>query len=269
MKAIQKLESRVKENKFICVGLDTDINKIPKFLLKYSDPVFEFNKIIIDNTKEHASSYKLNFAFYESLGTEGLNSLKKTVEYIGSEILLIGDAKRGDIGNTSQMYADAVFNHFKFDSITVHPYMGSDSVKPFLNFEGKLVFILALTSNPGAMDFEKMKLDNGKFLYQQVIETVKRWNTSDNCGIVFGATQLDELKQNINSFDDLPVLLPGVGAQGGSFIDVCKTFKENNKNRFMINVSRGLIYLSQNEDFGQLANAEIIKMNNIAKEIFI
>lgn len=269
MKAIEKLESKVKDNKFVCVGLDTDINKIPKHLLKYPDPVFEFNKIIIDNTIQYASSYKLNFAFYESLGTDGFSSLKKTVDYIGNDVLLIGDAKRGDIGNTSQMYAEAVFNHLNFDAITVHPYMGSDSVKPFLNFEGKLVFILALTSNPGAADFEKMKLDNGNYLYQQVIETVKTWNAADNCGIVFGATQLDELKQNIESFDNLPVLLPGVGAQGGSFTDVCKAFKENNKNRFMINISRGLIYLSANEDFGELANKEIIKLNNTAKEIFI
>ena len=269
MNAINKLESKIKDNKFICVGLDTDINKIPKHLLNYTDPVFEFNKIIIDNTIEHASSYKLNFAFYESLGTEGFNSLKKTVDYIGNDVLLIGDAKRGDIGNTSTMYAEAVFNHLNFDAVTVHPYMGSDSVKPFLANPDKLVFILALTSNPGAADFEKMKLENGKYLYQQVIETVKTWNTAGNCGIVFGATQLEELKQNIDSFENLPVLLPGVGAQGGSFEDVCTTFKSIGKNRFMVNISRGLIYLSGGEDFGELANKEIIRFNNTAKEIFI
>lgn len=268
MNALLKLKEKTSQKKFICVGLDTDTKKIPQFLLKYEDPVFEFNKIIIDNTKEHASSYKLNFAFYENLGEKGLAALAKTVEYIGSGVLVIGDAKRGDIGNTSEMYAKAVFERFNFDAITVHPYMGRDSVKPFMNFEDKLVFILALTSNPGAQDFEKLKLENGSYLYQQVIRQVNEWNEKKNCGIVFGATQLEELKGNIESFMDLPVLLPGVGAQGGSFEDVCKAFKASGKTNFMVNISRGLIYLSQTEDFGELANREIIKFNSQAKEIF-
>lgn len=269
MNALEKLESKTAEHKFVCVGLDSDLNKVPEFLLKYDDPIFEFNKIIIDNTIEHVSSYKLNFAFYESLGLDGFKTLKRTVDYIGEEVLIIGDAKRGDIGNTSQMYAEAVFNHLNFDAITVHPYMGNDSVTPFLAFKDKLIFILALTSNPGAMDFEKLKLENGNFLYQQVIDSVNKWNTNKNCGIVFGATQLDELKQNISRFGSLPVLLPGVGAQGGSFEDVCATFKANNLSSFMVNISRGLIYLSKTEDFGSLANQEIQKLNKKAKEIFI
>jgi orotidine-5'-phosphate decarboxylase len=267
--AVSKLESKAKEAKFICVGLDSDIKKIPGFLLERKDPILEFNKIIIEKTIEHAGSYKLNFAFYESLGEKGLEILRKTVEFIGDDILIIGDAKRGDIGNTSQMYADAVFRELKFDAITAHPYMGTDSVSPFLSYEGKLVFILALTSNPGAADFEKLKLENGSFLYQQVIEQVKKWNVSDNCGIVFGATQLEELKQNISRFGNLPVLLPGVGAQGGSFEDVCAVFKAENKSRFMVNISRGLIYLSGGANFGELAEKAIIGFNNKAKEIFI
>lgn len=269
MNALEKLKSKTKEHKFICVGLDSDLKKIPQFLLKYDDPIFEFNKIIVDNTIQYASSYKLNFAFYESLGVEGFKTLKKTVDYIDRDVLLIGDAKRGDIGNTSQMYADAVFNHLKFDAITVNPYMGSDSVSPFLSYKEKLVIILALTSNSGAADFEKMKLENGNYVYQQVIDQIKKWNANNNCGFVFGATQLDELKLNIKRLDKLPVLLPGVGAQGGSFEDVCKTFNENDHSEFMVNVSRGLIYLSQNEDFGSLAKEEIVKFNNIAKEIFV
>jgi orotidine-5'-phosphate decarboxylase len=268
MNALQKLLDRTNNNKFVCVGLDADIKKIPQLLLKYKDPVFEFNKIIIDNTIEHAAAYKINFAFYESLGAEGFSVLKKTVDYIGGNVLIIGDAKRGDIGNTAQMYAEAVFNHLNFDSITVNPYMGSDSVQPFLKFKEKLNFILALTSNKGAMDFEKLKLENGAYLYQQVIKQVNEWNADKNCGLVFGATQLEELKQNIKSFNNMPVLLPGVGAQGGSFEDVCKAFKSIDSNSFIINISRGLIYRSSEENFGEAAKEEILKFNKLSEEIF-
>ncbi|RPI71495.1 MAG: orotidine-5'-phosphate decarboxylase, partial [Ignavibacteriales bacterium] len=216
MNALDKLKKKNTEGKFICVGLDTDLEKIPHHLHSLNDPILEFNKKIIEATSDYAAAYKINFAFYEKLGSEGFDILFKTKEFIPKNILTIADAKRGDIGNTSKYYADAVFNYFGFDSITVNPYMGGDSVKPFLEFEDKLIFILALTSNPGADDFEKLLLKDGSFLFQEVIKKVNDWNNQNNCGIVFGATKIHELKENITSFGKLAVLLPGVGAQGGS-----------------------------------------------------
>ncbi len=181
MNASEKLKKRMEMGFHICVGLDSDINKIPKHLLKYEDPIYEFNKVIIESTKASANSYKINLAFYESRGIEGLKTLEKTLKLIPEEILTIGDAKRGDIGNTSKMYAESIFNHFNFDSITLHPYMGEDSIEPFLQFENKLNFILALTSNKGALDFEKLKLEDGEFLFQKVISKVNEWNKNKNC----------------------------------------------------------------------------------------
>lgn len=267
MKALQKLQSRFDKKFHIAVGLDSDINKIPEHLKSEKDPIYEFNKIIIENTKDLACSYKLNLAFYESEGIKGLESLERTLELIPEEVLIIGDAKRGDIGNTSKMYAVSIFDHFKFDSITLHPYMGYDSVNPFIEYEDKLSFVLALTSNKGSADFEKLKMEDGDYLYQKVIKTVHKWNIYKNCGIVFGATNPEELKNNIGIIDDLPVLLPGVGAQGGSLEDVVKTFDSAGSRNFIINVSRGLIYADGSEGFGEVTRAELKKYNEKIIEI--
>ncbi len=267
--ASEKLKRKNKELKYICIGLDTDINKIPQHLRNSENPILEFNRALIEETLNYAAAYKLNFAFYEKFGEKGFDILKQTITYIPSDILIIGDAKRGDIGNTSRMYAESVFDFFNCDSITINPYMGEDSVLPFLEREDKLNFILTLTSNPGANDFEKLKLDNNQFLFQKVIEKVKSWNKKKNCGIVFGATKIEELKDNIYSFDDLPVLLPGVGAQGGSLENVVAVFKENNKFDFIINISRAIIYKGGDKNFAKTAKNEVINLNNSVKSILI
>ena len=269
MTALEKLKRKAEELKYICVGLDTDINKIPRHLMNSDNPVLEFNKAIINETYNYAAAYKINFAFYEKLGAKGFEILNQTISLIPDDTLVIGDAKRGDIGNTSKMYAESLFDFFNLDSITINPYLGEDSVVPFLERENKIIFVLALTSNPGAEDFEKLKLTSGQFLFQKVIEKVKTWNKKKNCGIVFGATKNEELKENIGSFEDLPVLLPGVGTQGGSLQHVVGTFKENNKLDFLINVSRAIIYKSNEKDFAKIAQKEIINLNNSVKAILI
>lgn len=269
MKASEKLLQKNDELKFVCVGLDTDLKKIPAHLFTESEPILEFNKSIIEATKDFAAAYKINFAFYEALGNKGIELIEKTLELIPDDVLTIADAKRGDIGNTSEMYAKSVFEYFGFDSITLNPYMGKDSIQPFLNFKDKLNFILALTSNQGSIDFEKQVLIDGTFLYQKVISSVTKWNEDKNCGIVFGATNLEELKSNISSFGDLSILLPGVGAQGGSFEDVLKVFQNQDRKNFIVNVSRAIIYLSSDKEFSQLAGKEIQRLNEIAKTIFI
>jgi len=263
MTSQEKILKKNDEGKFICVGLDTDINKIPVFLKNDRDGVFKFNQSIIEATKDYAAAYKINFAFYESAGAKGISELEKTVELIPRDILSIADAKRGDIGNTSEMYAKSVYDHFKFDAVTLHPYMGKDSLQPFLDFTVKINYILVLTSNPGANDFEKLELKDGRFLYQNILENVNKWNENNNCGIVFGATKLDELKTNINKFGNLSVLLPGVGAQGGSLENVSKTFKDNERKNYLVNVSRGIIYKSSGDDYAEAARYEIISLNKI------
>ena len=261
MNALEKLVNKNKDDKFVCVGLDTDSEKLPLHLKSSTNPVLDFNKAIIDSTSEYCAAYKINFAFYEKDGEEGLKILLETINYIPSNILIIADAKRGDIGNTSSMYAKSVFEHYNCDAITLNPLMGGDSLEPFLDYSDKLNFILALTSNKGANDFEKLKLSNGKLLYQQIIEKVKEWNLNNNCGIVFGATNSNELKENINSFGTLPVLLPGIGEQRGSLDDVINSFKTANRKSFLINVSRGIIYKSSGEDFAEKARKEILRLN--------
>ena len=267
MNAFEKLRNKNKEGKFICVGLDTDINKIPSHLHSFSDPVLEFNSEIIKATSEYAAGYKINFAFYEKNGYEGFSTLEKTIALIPKDLLTLGDAKRGDIGNTSKMYADSLYHYFKVDAATINPYMGEDSVQPFLDNPDKLNFILALTSNPGAKDFEKLKLDDGSFLFQRIINKVQEWNTKKNCGIVFGATNIDELKGNLNLISDLPVLLPGVGAQGGSLEDVILAFKANQRLDFLINVSRGIIYKDSGKTFANIAKGEVEKLNLTIKSL--
>lgn len=262
MNAVEKLISKFNSGKHICVGLDSDINKIPKHLLKFDDPIYQFNKAIINSTKENAAAYKLNLAFYEKDGIKGLRTLEKTLEQIPDDILTIGDAKRGDIGNTSQMYASSLFDHFNFDASTLHPYMGQDSLQPFLDYKHKLNFILVLTSNQGSSDFEKQKLSNGKFLYQEVLHKVNEWNQNNNCGIVFGATNPNELEENFSLFNNLPVLLPGVGSQGGDLETVVEIFKKNSSKNYLINVSRALIYADDSTGFAETSALKLIEYNS-------
>ena len=263
MSAIDKLKIVNKEGKFICVGLDTDHKKIPLHLSTIKNPVVKFNRKIIDATKDSAAAYKLNLAFYESAGIKGLENLEETLSFIPKNLLVIADGKRGDIGNTSRMYAQSIYDHFKFDSATLNPYMGNDSLGPFLEYIDKLNFILVLTSNPGSSDFQKQKLHSGNYLYQEVLQKIRQWNTAKNCGIVFGATNLSDLKDNIQNIDELPLLIPGVGAQGGNLSDTVSALFDNNKNSFLINVSRGIIHKSSGEDFADAARNELIAMNNI------
>jgi len=263
MTAHQKIINKNISGKFICVGLDTDISKIPAHLKNDSDGVFKFNQAIIEATKDFAAAYKINFAFYERNGSEGISELERTVELIPDDILSIADAKRGDIGNTSEMYAKSIFEHFGFDAVTLHPYMGKDSLQPFLDFSDKMNYILVLTSNPGAGDFEKLKLHDGKFVYQKILEKAGTWNDKHNIGIVFGATKIEDLKNDIKNFGSLSVLLPGVGAQGGSLEEVNLVFKENRRKDFLVNVSRGIIYKSDKEDFAEAARQEIMALCKI------
>jgi orotidine-5'-phosphate decarboxylase len=267
MNSQEKLSLKTENNFHICVGLDSDINKIPSHLLSATNPILEFNKTVIDATAESAAAYKLNFAFYENWGIKGFQTLEETIKYIPKDVLIIADAKRGDIGNTSKKYAESVFEYFNCDSVTLHPYMGLDSVEPFLAFKDKISFILGLTSNSSAFDFEKQRLENGRFLYQEVINKANIWNTNNNCGLVFGATNLDELKDNIASFNNMPVLLPGVGAQGGSLEDVVTTFNKHNKSNYIINISRGLIYIDDGKDFGQKIKLKIEDYNTTVREL--
>lgn len=268
MKALEKLTSANDANKFICVGLDTDIEKIPSFLKSSSRPTLDFNKAIIDAVEKNAAAFKINFAFYESAGYDGIKILSETIDYIPDDILIIGDAKRGDIGNTSKMYAKSVFDHFKCDAVTLNPFMGYDSLEPFLLYEDKLNFILALTSNTGASDFEKQKLDNGTYLYQKIIQKVNEWNTRKNCGIVFGATKNDELKENMNNIGSLPVLLPGIGTQSGNLEEVISSFKTMHRKQLLINVSRNLIYKSSGKDFTLKVKEELVRLNSEVIKLF-
>jgi len=258
----EKFYTAVESGKHICVGLDTDLEKIPSHLKTSDDPIFNFNKGIIDATRAHAASYKLNFAFYEAFGIEGLSSLKKTIDYIGDEIFIIADAKRGDIGSTSAMYAKSVFDYFKCDAVTLHPYMGYDSVQPFLAYKDKLNFVLGLTSNKSANDFETLSLSTSEKLYQKVIGKVCEWNEqSGNCGIVFGTTQLNQLQENIELIKNLSVLLPGVGAQGGSLEEVVSLFNAHQFSHYVINASRSIIYASGGTDFADKAAEELCRLN--------
>ena len=267
MTAQEKLDVKLKQGKHICVGLDTDISKIPMYLHSEDSPILKFNKIIIDNTESYAAAYKINFAFYEKDGAAGVEILKQTIKYIPEDILIIGDAKRGDIGNTSEMYAYSLYSQFMVDAATLSPYMGFDSVEPFLRHGDKINFILALTSNKSAADFEKLELKEGGYLYQKIITMVTGWNKLNNCGIVFGATNTEELRTNVELFKDLYVLLPGIGAQGGSLNEVTDIFKKQKFYKFIINISRSLIYKDKTKEFGKKAREEIENLNNTVNGI--
>lgn len=258
----QELFSIIKKKKnFLCVGLDTDITKIPPYLLKATDPVFEFNKQIIDATHDIAVAYKPNMAFYETLGAQGWKSLEKTINYINknySDVFTIADAKRGDIGNTSSMYAKAFLETLNFDSITVAPYMGEDSVTPFLEYKNKWVILLALTSNKGAFDFQTNNVGDKK-LFEKVLETSQKWGTPDNIMYVVGATKADMLTDIRKIIPDSFLLVPGVGAQGGSLQEVAK-YGMNKECGLLVNSSRGIIYAASDETFAAKAREEVIKL---------
>ncbi len=254
MTTTQLIEQIHRKKSFLCIGLDVDLALIPPHLLDTDDPIFEFNKAIIDATHDLCVSYKPNMAFYEVYGLMGWQSLQKTIDYINTqypEIFTIADAKRGDIGNTASRYAKAFFDDLNFDSVTVAPYMGQDSVEPFLAFENKHTILLTLTSNEGAYDFQTL-VSGGKALYKQVLETSKTWKNAQNLMYVVGATKEEYFKEIRKIIPDSFLLVPGVGAQGGSLADVCKYGMHKNVG-LLINSSRGVIYASQEHDFAQKA----------------
>lgn len=244
----QLVEQIKLKQSYLCVGLDTDLEKIPRHLLRLKDPVFEFNKRIIDATHPYCVAYKPNIAFYEALGAKGWESLQKTLEYIPKEYFTIADAKRGDIGNTSALYAKAFFQQMNFDALTVAPYMGEDSVKPFLEFEKKWVILLVHTSNPGSQDFQLLETQDGKYLYQEVIFASQRWANPDKMMYVVGATHADKIGAIRALAPDYFFLVPGVGAQGGDLEAVSKAGL-NSQCGLLVNSSRAIIYASSDQTF--------------------
>ena len=254
----QLVEQIYLKRSYLCIGLDTDITKIPKHLLSSSDPVFEFNKQIIDATKDLCVSYKINTAFYEALGVKGWEALERTANYIPSTHFKIADAKRGDIGNTSAQYAKAFFETLNFDAVTVAPYMGEDSVKPFFEHKNKWAIVLGLTSNSGARDFELQKFvgqetnEGNLFLYEKVLRTVSQWGTTENLMFVIGATQADEFANIRKITPDHFYLIPGVGTQGGSLKEISGKAMIDDCG-MLVNVSRAIIYASEKKDFAEKA----------------
>ena len=266
----QLVEQIQQKKSYLCVGLDTDITKIPKHLQSHPDAIFEFNKAIIDATKDICVSYKINTAFYEALGVKGWQAMEKTVNYIPTEHFKIADAKRGDIGNTSSQYAKAFFETLNFDAITVAPYMGEDSIRPFLEYENKWTIVLGLTSNAGSKDFEQLRLvredtnqgevhddtnHGGEFLYEQVLKKVSNWGNKGNLMFVVGATKASDLEKIRKIIPDNFLLVPGVGFQGGSLKDVSK-YGMNKDCGLLVNASRAIIFASEKEDFA--AEARVI-----------
>lgn len=268
----QLFENIMRKRSFLCVGLDTDVNKIPEFLFDREgdlDPIFEFNKNIIDATAEFCVAYKPNLAFYESLGLQGWDVLEHTVEYIREKYpdqFIIADAKRGDIGNTSAMYARTFFGALDFDSVTVAPYMGEDSVSPFLTYENKWVTLLALTSNKGAFDFQFMEdKESGDRLFEKVLKTSLKWGNEDNMMYVVGATKADMLADIRKIIPNHFLLVPGIGAQGGSLAEVVK-YGMNKQCGLLVNSSRAILYASNGEDYAQAARAEAQKVQKEMSE---
>ncbi|MBO5610963.1 MAG: orotidine-5'-phosphate decarboxylase [Prevotella sp.] len=265
----QQLIEQIKNKRtFLCVGLDTDIKKIPSHLLQDEDPIFSFNKAIIDATSEYCVAYKPNLAFYESMGIKGIVAFEKTIDYLKNNYpnhFIIADAKRGDIGNTSAMYARTFFETYNIDSLTVAPYMGEDSVTPFLGYDGKWVILLALTSNKGSYDFQLTEDRTGEKLFEKVLLTSQKWGNEDNMMYVVGATQgrmFEKIRQIVpNHF----LLVPGVGAQGGSLQEVC-TFGMNKDCGLLVNSSRGIIYASNDKDFAKCAAEQAHKLQKEMSE---
>ena len=248
-----------KKQSFLCIGLDTDVKKIPTHLLELEDPIFEFNKKIIDATKDLCVAYKPNIAFYESIGVSGWNSLQKTLDYVSNDVFTIADAKRGDIGNTSNMYAKTFFENMNFDAVTVAPYMGSDSVEPFLEYADKWAIVLALTSNEGGLDFQKIENQNGKELFKQILEISSKWGSAKNMMYVVGATRAKQLSEIRAIIPNHFLLIPGVGAQGGNLQEVAR-YGINKDCGLLVNSSRGIIYAGAGVDFSEKARIEAQKL---------
>ena len=250
-------------NSLLCVGLDSDLEKIPGFLKGSSkQPLLEFNRAIVDATKDLVCAYKLNMAFYEAVGQKGLEALEKTVQHIPKSIFIILDGKRNDIGNTAQKYAQALFETFKADAVTVNPYLGKDGVAPFLEYKDKCSFILCRTSNPSARDFQDLNVD-GKLLYQVVAQRIREWDTNGNCGAVVGATYPEEL-ESVRSIlgESIPILIPGVGKQGGS-VEKTVIYGTNSKKELaVINSSREIIFAGAGEDFAEQARKKAETVRN-------
>ena len=270
MEVLEIVNQIKSKRSFLCVGLDVDLDKIPKFLLDRDNPIFEFNKSIIDSTNMHCIAYKLNIAFYEAYGIKGWKALEKTINYINNnypEIFTIADAKRGDIGNTSKMYAKSFFEKLNFDSITVNPYMGRDSVEPFLEYKEKNTIILGLTSNEGSKDLQLIPSAN-EYVFMDLIKSSKTWNNSKNLMYVIGATKTEYLEEIRKIIPDNFLLIPGVGAQGGNLKEVCK--KTINQNvGIIINSSRGIIYSGNDENFDQAAAKQAMNLKNQMEKILI
>lgn len=268
----QLFEQIQDKRSFLCIGLDADILKIPAFLKETSDPLFAFNKEIIDATQDLCVAYKPNLAFYESLGARGLVSLEKTVSYIREkypEQFIIADAKRGDIGNTSNLYARAFFDQMDFDAVTVAPYMGEDSVKPFMTYLDKWVILLALTSNKGAADFQYLKDDeSGDLLFEKVLKTSNQWGSADQMMYVVGATRAEKLEEIRAIVPEHFLLVPGVGAQGGSLEEVAK-YGMNDQCGLLVNASRSIIYASDGDDFAERAREEAMNMQVDMEELLL
>jgi orotidine-5'-phosphate decarboxylase len=267
----QELVNQIKaKQSFLCIGLDTDISLIPDFLLEKEDPVFEFNKAIIEATHDLCVSYKPNIAFYECMGAKGWESLAKTMQVIPKNIFTIADAKRGDIGNTSKKYAETFFNPqaagLNFDSVTIAPYMGEDSVSPFLNFSDKWTIILALTSNPGAMDFQFLTTEQNNKVFEEVLTRSQLWGSPKNIMYVVGATRTEMLKKVRNLVPNHFLLVPGVGAQGGDLSSVAK-YGMNKDCGLLVNASRSIIYASNGRDFAEKARQEALKIQTEMKEL--
>lgn len=265
----QLLEQIKNKGSFLCVGLDSDPAKLPAHLLDREDPVYELNRAIIDATAPYCIAYKPNMAFYEATGVNGWVSLERTIKYIRQnypEMFIIADAKRGDIGNTSKLYARSFFEHLDVDAITVAPYMGSDSVTPFLGYEGKWVILLALTSNPGSHDFQFIEDKGGKRLFESVLEKSQQWAGKEEMMYVVGATQGSMFADIRRIVPDHFLLVPGVGAQGGSLEDVCR-YGMNSNCGLIVNSSRGIIFASNKEDFAERAAEEAAKLAGQMQEM--
>ena len=254
------LENIFEKRSFLCVGLDSDPQLIPSQYHSFNDPVFEFNKAIIDATKDYCVAYKPNIAFYESNGKQGWESLEKTLNYIPDDCFTIADAKRGDIGNTASMYARTFFETYDFDSVTVAPYMGSDSVTPFLEFKNKWVILLALTSNKGAMDFQMDQVGSGERVFEKVLSLSREWGSAENMMYVVGATRGEMFTDVRKIVPNHFLLVPGVGAQGGSLEEVCR-YGMNMDCGLLVNASRSILYASSDTDFADKAAAEAQKLS--------
>lgn len=263
----EELIEQIKRKKsFLCIGLDPDLTKLPKHLLKFDDPIFEFNKAIIEATSDLCVAYKPNIAFYEQFGAKGWESLEKTIKIIPKNCLIIADAKRGDIGNTSKYYARAFFERLSCDAITVAPYMGSDSVTPFLDFENKWVILLALTSNQGAYDFQFHGEENNP-LYTEVLKKSQEWGDINNLMYVVGATKPEELKTIREIVPDHFLLVPGIGAQGGNLDDVVR-YGSTNDCGLLVNSSRGILYAGGDENFVEFSRKEALKLQQKMQKYF-